>query len=56
MKVVRIRGATQNLYFESAVSFRVRDLVEREVDEKIFSWGNGYHDIWVALHDVIEGW
>lgn len=51
MRPVRL----QTFRFETAVSFKVKDLVEREVEDKIFSWGHGYHDAWVALYDAIEG-
>lgn len=39
---------------EFVASIPVRQKIIAEVEDKIFSWGNGYHDAWVALYDAIE--
>jgi hypothetical protein len=43
-----------SIKFKFVTSFDVRTLLLNEIENKIFSWGNGYHDVWVALYDAIE--
>ena len=51
MKTIRLN----NNLFEIPATLAVIDLIKKEVDDKLCSWGMGFHDIWVALYYTIEG-
>ena len=59
MKAVtpKIKDVKRGVQKSFALTYYVKVDLEREITDKMWSWGNGHHDVWVALHDTVErGW
>lgn len=50
MKPVDVR----TFKFKFGASSSVRTALFSKIENRVFSWREGYHDIWVALYEAIE--